>query len=507
MSKKAHVFLWVFNKSSTFAGRNDEYQNIASMDLIGRETEKELLKEYIHSGKPEFVALYGRRRIGKTFLIDEFFDRQYAFSAIGVIDGNRTEQMTAFVQSLRGIGYQGRFPKTWMEAFDVLAQLLEPTLKRNRRCVIFIDELPCFDTPKAGFINAFGHFWNTWAQKHRQVMLVVCGSATTWMLKNIIDSHGGLHNRITHEIHLHPFSLYETERMLHSMGIAWDRLSILQAYMCMGGVPYYLSLLRKGESLSQAIDRLFFSGNAPLRFEFDRLFSSLFRDPAPYMDIIRVLSACKQGITREQTITALGKQANGHLSDYLANLQKCDFVRYYFVKSRKVKKTNGLYQLTDFFTIFHNTFLTMPINDEHYWSHNLQSATMKTWIGLAFERVCMAHIPQIKYALGIDRIGTEYYSWRSRVAENGAQINLLIERADRIINLCEIKYSEQPYILTKAEDLKLRNRQACFISETGTTKAVFPTLISTYGLHQNMYSGGIQAEITIDDLFLPVKNR
>ena len=201
-------------------------------------------------------------------------------------------------------------------------------------------------------------------------------------------------------------------------------------------------------------------------------------------------------------IKAIGKKDNGHLSEYLQNLIKCDFIRYYFVKTKKIRKTNGLYQLTDFFTIFHNTFLTRPNNDEHYWSHNLQTPLMNTWLGLAFERVCMAHIPQIKRCLGIDRIGTEYYSWRSKTSENGSQIDLLIERADRIINLCEIKYSTTPYSIDKSEEMKLRIRQSDFAEETGTKYAIFPTMITTYGIRKNAYSGYIQEEVTLDDLFL-----
>lgn len=472
------------------------------MEIIGRKEEIRQLQAYCESGRPEFIAVYGRRRIGKTFLIDEFFHYQYSFSVSGVLDGSPTEQITAFTQALRKIGYQGDMPQSWMNAFFILSELLETRLSENQRCTIFIDELPCFDTPRSGFIQAFSHFWNTWGQKHPQVLLIVCGSATTWMIKNIIDSHGGLHNRITHEIHLRPFTLNETESMLQSMQIHWDRLSILQIYMIMGGIPYYLSLLQKGESIVQAIDRLYFSTHATLQSEYKRLFASLFREPEPYLEIMRILSTSRKGITREEMIKALGKKDNGHLSEYLQNLIKCDFIRYYFVKTKKVRKTNGLYQLTDFFTIFHNTFLTRPINDEHYWSHNLQTPLMNTWLGLAFERVCMAHIPQIKRCLGIDRIGTEYYSWRSKTSENGSQIDLLIERADRIINLCEIKYSTTPYSIDKSEEMKLRIRQSDFAEETGTKYAIFPTMITTYGIRKNAYSGYIQAEVTLDDLFL-----
>lgn len=472
------------------------------MEIIGRKEEIRQLQAYCESGRPEFIAVYGRRRIGKTFLIDEFFHYQYSFSVSGVLDGSPTEQITAFTQALRKIGYQGDMPQSWMNAFFILSELLETRLSENQRCTIFIDELPCFDTPRSGFIQAFSHFWNTWGQKHPQVLLIVCGSATTWMIKNIIDSHGGLHNRITHEIHLRPFTLNETESMLQSMQIHWDRLSILQIYMIMGGIPYYLSLLQKGESIVQAIDRLYFSAHANLQSEYKRLFASLFREPEPYLEIMRILSTSRKGITREEMIKALGKKDNGHLSEYLQNLIKCDFIRYYFVKTKKIRKTNGFYQLTDFFTIFHNTFLTRPINDEHYWSHNLQTPLMNTWLGLAFERVCMAHIPQIKRCLGIDRIGTEYYSWRSKTSENGSQIDLLIERADRIINLCEIKYSTTPYSIDKSEEMKLRIRQSDFAEETGTKYAIFPTMITTYGIRKNAYSGYIQAEVTLDDLFL-----
>jgi hypothetical protein len=367
--------------------------------------------------------------------------------------------------------------------------------------VLFIDELPCFDTPKAGFVRAFGHFWNSWGQRHKEVMLVVCGSATTWMIENLIDNHGGLHDRITREMHLRPFNLCETEQMLRAMDIVWDRLAIMQYYMVVGGVPYYLSLVEQGESVNQAIDRLFFADNAPLKREYERLFASLFRKPEPYLEILRVLSRQRMGVTREEIAKAAGLPENGHLTEYLKSLEKCDFIRYYFIKNKKIKKTDGLYQLTDLFVIFHNTYMTKPITDAHYWSVHNHTPLLNNWYGLSFERVCMAHIPQIKHALGIDRIGVEYYSWRSKESAEGAQVDLLLERADRIINLCEMKYSKGLYTLDKDEDLNMRTRMEDFTRETETKYGVMPILVSTYGLKRNMYSGGIQQQVTMDDLF------
>lgn len=459
------------------------------------------LKSYYDSGRAEFVALYGRRRVGKTYLVNEFFGSHFAFSIIGVIDGEKSEQIAAFVQGLRNIGYSGRVPKTWMDAFYELQKLLEQSIVSGERCVLFIDELPCFDTPKAGFVRALGHFWNSWAQTHKEVMLIVCGSATSWMIKNIIDNHGGLHNRITHEMHLHPFNLHETELMLHSRNVLWDRLSIMQIYMALGGIPYYLEMLQPTDSVASALDRLFFGNDAMMSDEYDRLFKSLFKDPTPYMDILRVLARAKQGITRDEILTQTKMTDNGHFSEYMMNLVKCDFIRYYYVKSKKIKKNDGLYQLTDMFVIFYNTFVTQPVTDEHYWSMHINTPQINNWNGLSFERVCMLHIPQIKQALGIDRIGVEYYSWRSKNSTEKAQIDLLLERADRIINLCEIKYSIKEYTIDKDEDLKLRNRQGTFVEETGTRYAVIPILISTFGMKTNMYSGGIYQQITMDDLF------
>lgn len=469
--------------------------------MVGRKEELAALKRYYESGKAEFVALYGRRRVGKTYLINEFFHSRYAFYITGVMDGDKSEQMAAFTQGLRKIGYSGRVPKNWMDAFFELENILDEKMREGERCVLFIDELPCFDTPKAGFVKALGHFWNSWAQSHKNVMLVVCGSATSWMIKNIIDNHGGLHNRITHEMHLHPFNLYETEQMLESCDVHWDRLSIMQIYMALGGVPYYLEMLQPSDSVASAIDRLFFGRNALMADEYDRLFKSLFKDSSPYIEIIRVLAKARQGITREEILRETKMVDNGHFSEYLTNMVKCDFIRYYFVKSTRIKKTDGFYQLTDMFVIFYNTFLQQPVTDAHFWSLHTNTTLLNTWYGLSFERVCMLHIPQIKHALGIDRIGVEYYSWRSKESAEGAQVDLLLERADRIINLCEMKYSVQEFAIDKDEDLKLRNRQGVFKEETETKYAVVPIMVSTYGMKTNKYSGGIYQQVTMEDLF------
>lgn len=469
--------------------------------IIGRHSEKALLEKYYNSGKAEFIAMYGRRRIGKTFLIREYFRNQFSFDMTGVLEGNKNEQMTAFHMALKTYGYKGRKNNTWLDAFFALRQLLEEKLQDGKRCVIFIDELPCLDTPRAGFVHALGHFWNSWANWQSQIMLIVCGSATSWMVRNIIDDHGGLHDRVTHEMPLHPFTLAETEEYFQENGFRWKRLSLLQVYMAVGGVPYYMSLFLPEESPAIGLDRLFFSENAELQKEYRRLFYSLFRNAQPYQDIISVLAKKSSGMTREEISKALNVDNNGKLGDMLTDLIYCDFIRKYNVRDKKIKTNSALYQLVDFYTIFYNTFASKNSTEEHYWSRNVTSSEVKIWYGLAYERVCQAHLPQIKQALGIASVKTEHYSWKSKTLTDGAQIDIIIDRADNTINLCEVKYCDHEYQLDKDEFFKINHRVEAFEEETQTKSTILPTMITTFGLAKGMYSDQIIVKLTMDDLF------
>ncbi len=468
--------------------------------IIGRGGEQELLRQYVNSNKSEFVAIYGRRRVGKTYLITQTFQGQIDFDMTGVLEGSKEEQLFSFQMSLRQCGYTGKMPQNWMQAFSALKDALQPRL-HQKQVVLFIDELPCLDTPRSGLVKALDLFWNGWCTRQKNIKLFVCGSATTWMIDNIIDNHGGLHNRITHEMHLHPFTLKETEEYIIANKFKWSRLSIAQTYMIFGGIPYYLSLLSPKYGLTENIDRLFFSADAELDTEYQRLFKSLFKNPQPYLQIVQLLTEHKRGLTRNEISEKIGKETGGHLSKMLKNLENCDFIRRYNVRERKINFNNGIYQLTDFYTQFYHDFCRHRTTDEHFWMNSINTPKHNTWLGLAFERLCMAHIPQIKKALGIDRIRTEYYSWRSKDSHPAAQIDLIIERADHIINLCELKYSKALYAISAEEEDKLRNRMADFEQETGVREAVHLTFITTYGLKENIHSSEVQSQVTLDALF------
>lgn len=471
--------------------------------LIGREQEIRMLKEYTTSDRPEFVAIYGRRRVGKTFLVNRLFDEKMAFSITGVLDGSMSEQMDAFVDAMQE--YSGSLidkPGTWMEAFRILKAFLKKKVKLKQRCIVFFDELPSMDTQRSGFVRALGYFWNSWASLQDNLTLIVCGSSTSWMIRNIVDDKGSLHDRITHEIHLLSFSLRETEAYLMSRGFKWERLSVMQAYMALGGIPYYLGLLNKQESFAMNIDRLFFSEDEEMRREYKRLYSTLFKSPDSYTSIVLALSKIRSGMTRNELKKALGKDSSGSLSKKLEDLVNCDIIRKYVVREKNVKKNSAIYQLTDFYSQFYLTFVSKAEAETNYWINHIGTSDVNTWLGLSYERLCMAHVAQIKQALGIDRISTKFYSWRSKDEKNKAQIDLILERADGMINVFEIKYSEAEYLLDKDESEKLRNRIAEFKKETEIKGALWPTLITTYGLKDGMHSSTFVATLTMDDLFL-----
>ena len=470
--------------------------------LIGREQEIRWLKEYTSSGRPEFVAIYGRRRVGKTYLVNRLFERKLAFSMTGVIDGTADEQMEAFIDAMQE--YSGELPekpKSWMEAFRVLKLYLKKKVGLKRRCIIFLDELPALDTQRSGFIHALGYFWNSWASLQDNLTLIVCGSATSWMIRHIVNDKGGLHNRITHEIHLRPFTLHETELYMKSRGFRWERIAIMQTYMALGGIPYYLGLLHSNESFAMNIDRLFFSEEEELRREYKRLYSTLFKSPDSYMAIVSALSKEKAGLTRKEIHAVLGKESSGSLSGKLEDLINCDIIRKYSVRNKTIKRNSAIYQLVDLYSLFYLTFISRAETEIGYWSNHIGSSEVNVWLGLSFERVCMSHVPQIKEALRIDRISTKFYSWRSHFSSPKAQIDMILERADGIINIFEIKYSDADFTLDSSEKMKLRNRIETFRNENGIKEALWPTLITTYGLHDGIYSSEFVEVLTMDDLF------
>lgn len=479
--------------------------------MIGRKEEQRILKELAASGEPEFVVIYGRRRVGKTFLVRETFENAFFFCYTGIANINARQQRGEFVKTLREYGWtpkdgEAEAANSWFDAFGALRALIENE-NTKERLLIFIDEMPWMDNKKSDFVPALENFWNGWASGKKNIMLIVCGSSTSWITKKIFRNKGGLYNRTTRQIALMPFTLYECGEYFADRGIAMNTQDLIESYMIFGGIPYYLRMIEKRFSLALNVDNICFGAAAPLRYEFDRLMDTLFASPAKHVEVLEVLHARKQGLTREAIANLIDFGNGGNLTRILLELEESGFIHKY--KPFGNGKNGALYYLADPFAAFHLAFIRKT-DSENYWSSYLDNSGHRAWSGYAFEQVCLAHIKQIKQALGISGVHTDVSSWISRRAGKderkasqarlGAQIDLVIDRGDRVINLCEIKFAKGPFEIDRAYDTALREKIEVFRSETKTRKALHLTMITTYGVKPGKYAGVVQSEVNMNEL-------
>jgi uncharacterized protein len=471
------------------------------MPILGREEEKDRIKAILEDEKPSFIAIYGRRRVGKTFLIKEYFDNQFTFYATGL--ANSTTQMqlvnfTVFINKAFNASYAT--PKNWLETFGILQNELE---KISGERIIFIDELPWLDTKKSDFLTGLEFFWNSWASAQKGLKLFVCGSAASWMINELIRNKGGLYNRVTHRFKIEPFTLKETEQFLQAQDIHLDRYQIVNLYMVMGGIPYYLEQVQKGLSAAQNIENICFAESGTLRTEFTFIFSSLFGSSDKYEKLLRKIYELGNRATRDNLTKTLQITSSGDFSIKLNELEESGFLKSYTPLG--VTKSKKIYVIADYYTLFYFKFIEQTGKYEAgNWINRLNDNATNVWAGLSFEQVCWDHTQNIKKRLGIDGVYSETSTWRKQAddASCGAQIDLVIDRKDRVINLFEIKYSINQFTITKDYDLKLRNKVGAFIENTKTKKTVFLSMITTFGLVQNEYARSIvQNELTMDDLF------
>ena len=475
--------------------------------IIGRDKEKKELLRCMKSERSELVIVYGRRRVGKTFLVDEFFNRKYDFTFVGDHNLPQRTQLRSFAKALKiAMGESSaRKLADWFDAFDVLEEYLS-SLPKDRKKVVFVDEMPWIDSLRSDFTPAFENFWNGWAARRSDIVFVASGSATSWMVDKLVENQGGLHARITCQIYLRPFTLNETESYLKSRGCSWDRFQIAQCYMFFGGIPFYLSLIEPNSSLVQNVDALCFDKGGALRQEFDELYGALFAHADSYVKVVRLLASHKSGMTHAEIAKVSGLDGQ-RLTKILRNLERCDFImkfRYYGKKTQ-----DRLYRLTDFYTLFYLKYIEPNIDtfDEQWWSKHYLSHSVDAWQGLTFELLCLSHIRQIRNALNIGGVASEAYVWFDKgdksKAQRGSQIDLVIERADRVINLCEMKFCQAQYNITADYEMKLRNRMELFRDKTRSNKSLVNTFVTTFGVANGVHSGIVNSEVTLDGLFAP----
>lgn len=474
--------------------------------LVARHAERRIFDEALSSPDAELIAVYGRRRVGKTFLIRELYARQLCLELVGIHDADLPTQLRAFAAALSvASGSLAGPPADWHAAFRQLGAFLKARFKRRKsKQVVFFDEVPWLASRRSGFLSAFEYFWNTWGSRQRQLVVVMCGSAASWMLQNIVRERGGLHNRVTRRVRVEPFSLADAEELLESRGVKLGRYQTAELYMALGGVPHYLAQVRAGESAAQNIDRLCFSRDGLLRSEFDNLYASLFEQSARHEAVVRELAKRRRGLTRTALLDAVELGSGGAATKVIDELEQSGFILQMPRLGRA--RRDAVYWLADEYSLFYLTWIEGHRGaSDGVWMRKQGTPAWRAWSGLAFEATCLKHVAAIKHALGISGVETIEASWEHRSARkqgDGAQIDLVIDRADRSTNLCEMKFSEAEFAVDKTYARELQHKRDVFRSVTGTRKALFVTLVTTYGLRDNEHSRGLVARaITMDALF------
>lgn len=480
------------------------------MTIVGREKEVSLLANVLDSEKPEFLAIYGRRRVGKTYLVREFFrDKGLYFELTGIKDASKSSQLKNFSVVYSDIFLRGNrivTPSDWDDALNTLRKEIEKS-SDLQKVIVFFDELPWLASRKSGFLEALDLFWNRYMSSRKNFVLVICGSAAEWMIKKIVSNKGGLHNRLTQPpINLMPFTLKQTEQYLESMNVRLERKQIVDIYMALGGVAYYLNLVSRSKSSAEVISDLFFGKQAPLLTEFHNLFDSLYNNPQKHIEIIKVLAQTKQGLTQTEIFAQVKSLSSGGGAVLvLEELENCGFI--YRVHDFGKKKKDARYRLIDGFTLFYLKWVDGQGEfSEHFWTRKKGTASYNTWAGYAFENLCFLHYREILRALELSVVAEAKSGWRYLPSkghvDEGAQIDLLIDRADKCINLCEIKFYDDEFIIDKVYAQRLRKKKNCFREKTGTKKTLFTTMITTYGVQKDKhYLDVVDGQLTMDALF------
>jgi uncharacterized protein len=470
--------------------------------MIGRKEEIEILDSLKQPSESAFVAVYGRRRVGKTYLIRYVFKDTFTFQLTGIGNVEVLQQLANFRGSfVRDFPEFEDLPvaKDWFEAFRQLIAALEANSAPQK--ILFLDELPWLDNTKSYFIAALEHFWNSWASARRDIVLIVCGSSASWMINNLINNKGGLHNRVTHQLKIDPFTLGECEAYFKSKSATYTRYQIVQLYMALGGIPFYLNAVNTGKSVAQNINDMGFTPKGFLRKEFNNLYASLFKNANKHLNIIEALSQKMKGLDREELLKLAKLPNNGNTSKILIELEESNFITKYNAFGNNGR--HFIYQLTDFYSLFFIRFIkNSNVKDKNFWINSLDSPEIRAWSGYAFEQICFAHLDEIKIALGISGVQTSSSAWIGSNGTNKAQIDLVIDRRDHVINLCEAKFSINLFTIDKKYAEELRTKIGVFKDVTQTQKSVFLTLITTMGLTPNDYAQSlVQNSITMDVLF------
>ncbi|OGT50249.1 MAG: hypothetical protein A3F17_04480 [Gammaproteobacteria bacterium RIFCSPHIGHO2_12_FULL_41_15] len=480
--------------------------------VVDRNTEIVIFEQLLQSKKAEFVAVYGRRRIGKTYLINHCFqNRGLYFEVTGSKKASLQQQLFHFHSEFTALFSDAHYlacPTDWSEAFNRLKDQIEQIeqIQPTQKIIIFLDELPWLATARSEFLPALEYYWNRHFSRMPNLILIVCGSAASWMLNKIVNNKEGLYGRLSYSLPMQPFLLATTEKFLISQNILLPRKQVVEIFMVTGGVAKYLTYFERGKSIAQSISALFFMPHGQLFLEFQRLFQSLFDSSEKHIALIRALSKKRYGLKQADLIALAGLTQNGKVTEVLSELEASGFIliTHEFGKQKRERKIRLIDEYTYFYLIWVEPNSSSIINNTNidYWQQQQHSSAWQAWVGYAFENICLKHIKSIKRALGIAGVNTTESHWSHQSEAGGAEIDLVIERADNVIHLCEIKFSDSEYTITKNYAEKLQHKIDLFRQVTRTRKALCLTMITPYGVKMNpYYTQVVTQQLTLEDLF------
>ena len=493
--------------------------------MIGRKKEIKLLNEICDLEESSLVAIYGRRRIGKTYLVNHMFKKYRQdclfFEFTGAYDGDKRGQIDNFIDQVYEWFYvEPSFEiKSWSDAFRFLKRTIDKEIKKrdsNEKVIVFLDEVPWIDrSNKGGFLSALGYFWNTWCEPRENVVLILCGSNSSWIRDKILkNARGSLYQRVTHQISMYPFDLKETKAyLLEQKGFMIDNKTVTDIYMIFGGVAKYLSFLNPNESSAENIDRVFFSIHGSMYREYDELFSSLFADKSDYYkSVIELLCTRRSGFSLSDISKAFNEKLGGKLRLAIAELEECGFIKGLSKYGNSVRGVN--YMIVDPYILFHhkwikgfsrNDIATLPNN---YWLHKSSSQSYAVWSGYAFEIVVMVNIRLYLNAIGRLGFFSGVYHWQHMAKsedEQGAQIDMVVNYGNNIFDILECKYYNSEYVISKEYAKNIKNKLSMFkkyglySKQKSELRLVF---LTSYGVKMNAEAHSLNiSRVCLDDLF------
>jgi hypothetical protein len=466
--------------------------------FVGRKNELRMLNDAYRSGKDELVVLYGRRRIGKSSLVKRFAEKKKAYYEFEALEGETTPgQINHFLQQLKKqiddpILDSVRFAN-WEQVFTYLTEKVINRKSKVKK-ILFLDELPWMAAGRIRLVSLLKYYWdNHWKSKH--VMLILCGSVASFMVKKVLHSNA-LYGRTTIEILLKGFSPEEAARLLSKKR---SREETLNYQLVFGGVPKYLEQINTSQSFNKNMNTLCFSPHGIMLKEVERIFYSQFREPRTYLKIINLL---KNGIFSLSEISSKTKiPSGGGLKQYLKNLERAEMIRSYIPFDRSGNSKFKKYTLADEFLVFFFKYMgpnlrVIKESSSRRLFETLTQNSFDSWLGFAFERFCLKHAGLLALVMDFADdilLASPYF----KKNDERFQIDLLYQRADRVITVCEIKHQN----IKIGTNIIPEMQRKCALLKVPRGYALEKALISLYGPDNSLKDTGyFHHFVTLDDI-------